>query len=253
MDRVTTYTLVSQVASTALNAIQDQAAGLLQLVGTWVGHRPTLEYDGTSMIVGAHRGVVVGTTAGNSVLLPAVSTTETVTLSGLSNNTWYYVYIYNGNTYASPSRAFEVSTTAPDATLNIKTGDASRAYVGCFRTNGSATPLAFRMQNRRYLYRISILGPGGLNVLTPGTDGSYIDVPLSSRVPPHSVLVRLLGVVDGTIGQSADVRTNGDTTSSFPVQVPGYVFDMQSDAAQIIEYQKNTANAILLYVLGFEE
>lgn len=56
----------------------------------------------------------------------------------LSANTLYYIYLWNNGT----SYVLDASTTAPavDSTsgIKIKTGDATRVYVGAVRTNGSS-------------------------------------------------------------------------------------------------------------------
>ena len=61
-----------------------------------------------------------------------------ITNASLANSTTYYAYLYDNNGLTS----LELSTTAPafDATsgYRVKTGDATRLYVGTVRTDGSA-------------------------------------------------------------------------------------------------------------------
>ena len=62
---------------------------------------------------------------------------------------WWYVYAYlNGS-----SLDWEISQTAPTGNLMFKTGDNTRRFIGCFRTNSSGVPLAVRAKHGVYTYR----------------------------------------------------------------------------------------------------
>ena len=266
MDRVTTYTTNSQVLSADLNGIQDRAAGLLQLVGTWIGRKPDLVLTASPALeVRRHRGVVVGTTAGNSVLLPA-SAGQAITTGTLSNSTWYYVYAYNGGSYSSPAIAYEVSTTAPDASLSIKNGDASRAYLGCFYSDSGGAIRRFDANGAsgQVRYRLTALTGGRDDVKALDAVGNvaYTDLDLSAWVPDHAKSVVLGYKVDGAIGTFAQVRPDADTTDAFDLPAllatPGMMHGivevpLPEAGTAIIENRKNTASFLTLYVLGWNE
>lgn len=87
-------------------------------------------------------GVGVASTSGEWIQYQLPSTGLVVPLASVLANTRYYVYLYdNGNV---PS--LEVSTTVPvtDAAsgYSVKTGDASRYYVGSIRGGGSNATVA---------------------------------------------------------------------------------------------------------------
>lgn len=81
------------------------------------------------------------------------ATDTTVNLSGLSANTWYYLYAAN----LSGALAFDApSTTTPVAyfgTAKQKSGDSSRRYIGEFKTAPAATTaLKYRVVNDRVFW-----------------------------------------------------------------------------------------------------
>jgi hypothetical protein len=63
-------------------------------------------------------------------------------LTGLSNNTQYYFYLYNSAATSAPiAGALEISASVPTlesvSGVYVKTGDSTRTYVGTATTNGS--------------------------------------------------------------------------------------------------------------------
>lgn len=269
MQRVQTYAPASQVESADLNAIQDQALASHQAGGLWLGRRPVLaSTGGTNLTVGASGGCCIGSVASpaDGVVLPG--TASTITLAGLGANEWRYVYAYNSGSASSPTLAIEYSTTAPYASnMNVKDSTALRAYIGCFRTDGSSNVIPFRMIEGKYLYRWSALSGTRTDLLclSAGTSGSYADVilrnaSLVSLIPPHARIAALRAMVNGAIGTFAQIRTNGDTSEAIDLPAllatPGMAhFDteIETDSALTIEYKKNTATDITLYVTGFYE
>lgn len=93
---------------------------------------------------------------------------------------WWYVYAFLN----AGALDFEISTTAPDATRQVKTGAGTRRYVGCFRTDSSGVPLPVQATRGRYTYTDHAnslhTGQGTASVST-FTSG----LSLASRVPPH--------------------------------------------------------------------
>mgnify|MGYP000211003169 CR=1 FL=1 len=68
-------------------------------------------------------------------------------------STWYYVY----GKSASGVIGFEISDTAPEGgNLLYKTGDETRRYLCCFRTDNGGNIVPFRATNGRYLYDLAL-------------------------------------------------------------------------------------------------
>jgi len=267
VQRVTTYSPASQVLSADLNAIQDRAIGAVQASGAFFGYRPVLSSTGTTnLVIGASGGIAIGTGASQAIV--GTGAGSTVVLAGLANNTWYYVYAYNSATWPSVTVAYEYNTSVPDAALLIKNSDALRTYIGCFRTDGSANVIPFRTtRSGVYLYRWSKLAGTrtDLQCLSAGSSASYADVILQnvsavSLIPPHARIAKLLAEVNGAIGTFAQVRTKGDTSDALDLPAllaaPGmvhYPFEIETDSSLTIQYKKNTATDLSLYVTGFSE
>lgn len=235
MDRVQTLSDGSvPTAAGFFNPLQDRILGIAQMAGTWVT-RPTLRAAGTAITdvyVGATAGLVIGTTT----VLPAK--TETALSGTLAANTWYYVYGYN----SGGAIAYEISTTAPDEHLRHKSGDASRAYVGCFRTRFStASVIPFRMEKGRYHWRWSKASDFGSVSGTPTemwwladtlTSTSAVDrkprdkTNNSDMAPPHARIVRFRGGTMGVAGSKLNIGVGGDTGDLFVVlNAVGTTFD----------------------------
>lgn len=254
MQRIYTYTPGSQVLSADLNALQDRAIGAVQASGAFFGPRPVLSSTGTTnLVIGASGGIAMGT--GSSTAIVGTGPGSTITLSGLSNDTWYYVYAYNSATWPSVTVAYEYNTSVPDGALLIKNSDALRTYIGCFRTDSSGNALPFRSsRNGEYTYRISKVATAGFLVLNSGTAASPADVSLAGFVPPHARIAVLAAEVAGTVGQRAKLYTKGDTLGYYPL-APGGVtqLEIETDSAQAIQYEKGTATSVSLYAVGFKE
>lgn len=176
--------LVADIAAT--NAALATTNSTIAVVGAEVqairigyrNQRPTVRIVGTA--------IIIGTFAGYFPTYGAIlsSSGTSYTLGGLANTTWYYVYATQA---AGVINAFTTSTTAPDATLQHKTGDVDSIYLCCFRTDSFATPYAVRSVGGRYLYEDRLV------VLTSGNSAVYATVSLASYVPPHAWSARLWG------------------------------------------------------------
>lgn len=250
MDRVESIAASSEAISATWNGIQDQAASLLQVSGSWRGRRPTLESDGTDVVVGAHDGFAAGTTQANAVFVPAAGRTA-VTLGTLANDTWYAVYARN-NAGAVAYSVEAYASAPPNSALTHKNSDRARIYIGCFLTSGSAVPRAFMMVGGRYVYRTDVIL--GQIVLNAGTAGAFADVDCSALLPAHALLVSFYGLTVGAAAtDNARVRTNGAAGTGLPLYPGGLMFELECDASQLIEYEQNSATSLTLYVTGFSE
>lgn len=254
MDAVHTYAAGDEVASADLNNIQAQAASLYQVAWGWRGRRPTLTCDGSNIIIGAHEGVCVGTSQATGRLL-ADAAAETMALSGLSAG-WYYVYAY----YDSPATIYEWSTTAPDASLSYKTGDKTKAYVGCFYALTATTALPFRMIGGRYTYRASAVAAASLQAYYDATaSATYIDLSLATFMPPHSRTARLRVLLAVITTATWAGRTNGDTTAAWETQFLAantsqeFHVELETDSSQVIEHKSAADAAETVYMVGFDE
>ena len=131
----------------------------------------------------------------NGDVIVKLTADSTKTLSSLSANTWYYVYVFE----SSGVLDWEHSTTAPASpyfgSARSKTGDSSRRFVFCFRTNASGqlhrflyNPLSGEM-NYQGDFSVSpfrILGPGQSTNQSP-----WATVSASAVVPPISTLTTM--------------------------------------------------------------
>jgi len=251
MDYVHEYAAGDEVASADLNNIQSQAASLYQVTWSWRGRRPTLSCDGANIIVGAHQGCAAGTSQADATLIAGSGLTTTA-LSGRSSNTWYYVYAYDNAGVC----AYEWSTTVPDASASTKTGDGTRAYVGCFYATAAAVAKPFRAIGGRYLYRVSAIA--SLLALSGGTAAAWADVGLTAFLPPHVRIADLFASVAWSSGTAGlQVRTKGDTTSQLEVILAAgreYArLEIETNASQVIEYQIVNGASADLQVMGFSE
>ena len=188
----------------------------------------------------------------------------------ISANTWYYAYASNDG---SGAFVWELSTTAPDASLLFKTGTTSQRYVGCFTTVTGGVPIPFvaKKSGGRGLYRYNLSGIDVLSgaadrceVLTAGNATAWTSVNLTRYVPPHARIAHLRVSVTSTDASSRyfRLRTLGETLGYETFAIQGTAsqsyatFDITINVSsgQIIEYLVENANVnVTLTVLGFEE
>ena len=101
---------------------------------------------------------------------------------------WWYVYAF---LTTGGSVDYAISTTAPSTDRRFKGGDATRVYLGCFRTLASGAPLPLRKAAGRVLYQASALGSNELRAINVTTATAATTVSLSTLIPPHARLVTL--------------------------------------------------------------
>lgn len=132
---------------------------------------------------------------------------------------WWYVYAYIA---AGPTLDFLISATEPSAGRRYMSGNATRRYLGCFRTNTSGVPIPVRASHGHYVYR------GQQQVLTTGGSATsptaVIVRPVGTTeeplVPDHARIASLSARFSRGTGAGANLATvygNGDTTSTYPV------------------------------------
>lgn len=207
-----------------------------------------LLYNGSTYVPKAYAGGTIG--------LSKVESTP----ANLDNSTWYYLYAFNN----AGSLDFQISKTAPNASLTAKSSSAQYRYLGCFVTNSSGAPVLFRMKRHRYIYRRSgITAPGILNVLATATEVGWTDLSVAALVPPHSCIVIIDANLNATGGSAyLDLRTKGDTGDvslhllSTTNDVHGSV-EMETNSSRVIQYTLALGTGSDSYgqvwVMGFTE
>lgn len=173
---------------------------------------------------------------------------------------WWYVYAYVTTLGAV---SYEVTTTAPESSRRCKLADATRAYLGCFRTLASGAPLPAQKANGRYLYRASALGSNELRVVNVSTATGATAQSLATLVPPHGRIARLLLSVSGDVNQAAlSIFYPGDTAaeSASCYAASGGAsnqihVDVPTDASQVVDYSLTGTGSPsgVVRVLGFYE
>lgn len=197
--------------------------------------------DGATVNISAIKSVIIGNKS-YSASAQALTNSSLEGGGSFANSTWYYVYCY----VSAGSLAFQISTTAPEASLTWKTGVTTHRYLRSFRTNSSGTVYRFRACGGRVIYRRSAHSPGTFSVLAASADGSFTDVNCAGFVPPHARLITLFAnfqIADDADGQrEVRYRTNGDTSSYFSMKTQDKIaqqdaqFDIETDSSQIFEY-----------------
>lgn len=210
---------------------------------------------GASNVLGI--GPIHTLTLANKRFQNTVVATYAPTSPALAPSTHYYLYAAN----PAGSLTFEHDTVAPDGALWWKSTDSTRRYLGCFRTKADGNIAAFRARRGRYTVRRSAIAQAD-NAVTGLTATAWADASLATLVPPHARVVRL----DARIGTSAnpahiELRTKGDTTSyaiyetiDVPSgQVTSRAVELETDAAQTLQYQVTAGDSLALELVGFDE
>jgi len=141
----------------------------------------------------------------------------TLSLSGLTSNTWYYVYEY----LSGSSVVREASTTAPDPATGYttKTGDTAKLYCFPFYALSATSCRPFRTRGGRYVFLIgagsSVLGD--FEALTAGAATSWTPVDLSAFAPPHAAAWLLDAYFSPKTGgyQAWSLRPDGQTSEAY--------------------------------------
>lgn len=174
--------------------------------------------------------------------------------ANLSNDTFYYVYAWSDS--AAPGAVkFQISTSPPTevgtpTVLRLwKRGQTSNfRYLGCFRTNGSGTPLAMRIERGRYLYdRSAGLGDFEIGSVYSGGTLAATAVSAAALVPPHvfrcAVTVSVLPSGDNfTAGAGVSI---GGSSARIPVVI-GIGADTR-DVEVLLDASQEFTRAVSVY------
>lgn len=143
--------------------------------------------------------------AGECYLIPSAGLT--VGNGGLSNNTTYYVY---ANDDGTGNPVLEINTTVPvkNTTFGhlVKTGDASRTYVGRWDTDGSAEFVADAYTTFGQLALSPFVSLSALGLLTLGAT-------LPSHSVTTSITVPLINLTGGQIAFPASQNASADANT----------------------------------------
>lgn len=250
-------------------ALTNRTRYLLQFTPPAEQTTPLIEMestDGATVVVTAlGRALVFNAVSGlpaamdPSGTLPASLTVASVNPPAMafSSNTWYYCYA----TLTGATFGYEISTIAPDATRTYQSGDHTRRYLGCFRTDGSAAIHPFRMRRGVYRYIPYV------SLLSNGSATSWTTVPASGAAPPHARLVQLLATFTSNDAADQFINVREDSTFATPMAMTAAMkasgqnftygaqtWDQGVTSAQALDYKVGTSSVHLyLYALGFSE
>ena len=175
-----------------------------------------------------------------------------VPLSGLALGTWAYLYAYD----SAGTLAFEVSATAPDATLLWKSGGTSHRYLCSLRVLTATSVVPFRRTGRLTRYMRDQVG-AYTRVLTSGGSGAFAAVPLQylgvDVLPPHARMVELALQVSAGSGALLREKALRSGTIFFGAGQHRETLQCTVGAGQTIEYSVSGGAALTLDVTGWEE
>lgn len=161
----------------------------------------------------------------------------------LSASTWYHVYLYDN----AGTPDVEIVTTAPAAPYNgtarIKTGDASRRYLGSVRTGSDTAIYNFVHASGRVLYRENIAdGILPFRVLSNGMSTTDTVISCTDVVPVTSKVATLRLQNTSTVGgfrvkQSDGTYSSGPGPAAQTVSPGGLgIFDLPLNSSQQLIY-----------------
>lgn len=180
--------------------------------------------------------------AGSARVLRATVDIAKTSLS-LSASTWYHVYLYDN----AGTPDVEIVTTAPAAPYNgtarIKTGDASRRYLGSVRTGSDTAIYNFVHASGRVLYRENIAdGILPFRVLSNGMSTTDTVISCTDVVPVTSKVATLRLQNTSTVGgfrvkQSDGTYSSGPGPAAQTVSPGGLgIFDLPLNSSQQLIY-----------------
>ncbi len=200
-------------------------------------------------------GAVLTTVAGKLNAL-VHNTATTVNLSaGLVANTRYWVYASN----VAGAVTFTKSTTAPDAGLRYKTGDAAYLYVSTFITDSSSNIVLYSQSDNVYWYNNNS-SFDALVLLSAGNSTSPTAVATNFSVPAEASSLCINALLNMTsAGRYARIRGVGGGASNEPLTMVdngAVAYNSQVTFAQVggtgFEYfVSNSATQLTVLTCGF--
>jgi len=167
-----------------------------------------------------------------------------------SNDTWHYLYAKDDG---GGGIDYVRSTTGPDASLTVKSDDATRVFICTYYVDGSGNIRPFQKRGNKYLWRRSKISSYQIATATPST---FTDLSLAPWSSPYSSMVTLECIFVDSTGFAA-FRTNGDTTSNAKSVGAGSAqeFDIETDGSRVIEYKIDSGTTPILFInaVGYYE
>lgn len=191
----------------------------------------TVDANGSNSSFAVHVGgiqmIALARVDGTYRLASAVAATLTAAHleSGatLGNSEWRYIYAYDPG---DGSVAFQLSTTAPTASLTFKSGAGGFVYryLGCFRTDTSGAPLPQSTVGRFTVYSQPYVGGADAAAGTGPTSG-FAALSLATRVPPHARVALCDIVLTGdavwrAVTYSGDTGNSNQAANNHPIALP---------------------------------
>ncbi len=194
-----------------------------------------------------------------------LAVTGTINASGMSNSTWYYIYVY---TTDLSTIAFDYNTRAP-TNLQYDPSHTTHRYIGCFVTSTTGHIVPFMSVHGHYTYLIS-----GISTSSPPfqfglnhAQATFLPLDLSHAIPPHVIQADFnifLSNSDVASDLFFRIRTFGITTGYSEFSVGAAVVDQYNNigmpfcvSLQQVEYEFPIvgagANDGKLIVTGFYE
>lgn len=188
----------------------------------------------------------------------AIEVPAALTLSGLTlaASTWYHLYLYlNG---AIPT--IEAVTSGPAApysgTARAKTGDASRRYIGSFRTGTSAQILRFSHLPASGLVTYNQGAQNAILAAGSATTSTTVSASLFCPITAVSVMARVVSA-SATVGvflSDGSTAVDGPTTTYFTALNGGqtYTGPIPLDGSQQIAYaNSDSGGAAYIQAVGY--
>lgn len=241
------------------------------MVLSWIHRKPAiLCLDGTNVTIGAQGPLVFpdpASPAGYKVTSYQWEVTVAPPLDtggARTANAWYVLYAY----LSGASIAYETSLVGPDARLTYKGGDTTRIYMCFLRTVAGGGIMPFTSCGGRVTYLNTGMGGGAAptEILTASNSTSWVDVDLSSYVPPFGRAVQLCSLTTNGGGSDyywqlrakgafAVAGVSGVTQLAPRANVPHYTSRLYGcPESLLMQYQVQNAAAFLsLCVEGYQE
>lgn len=172
---------------------------------------------------------------------------------------YWYVYAFLTTLGAVD---YAISLTGPSSDKRFKSGDATRVYVGCFRTLSTGAPLPAHKVGGCYLYRASALGSNELRAINVSAATGATNQSLAALVPPHARMAKLTLAATGDSNEAAlSIYYPGDTAAASARLYAATGFsasaqvDVATDDSQTVDYAVTGSGspAATVHVAGFYE
>ncbi len=183
------------------------------------------------------------------------TTIDPSALTILAASTRYYVY---AQVIAGPSFQFLVTTDAPDAGYNYKTGDTSAMWISTFITDAGTLIIPYSQSNLEFFYDQPAGGTDALQLLLNGNATITTTVALNFSVPTNATSFSFLGSLASSLdGRTADIRSNAGGNSVLRLVDAGTADEVQQSSMSLVSgfafkyFVSNAGAALTVFTAGF--